>query len=208
MKKFKLTILLLFVFYLNAICQTVTSVSPANGAAYFSVTLNGTGLSGATAVKFNGTDAICFYVNPSGNKIIALAPAGVSTGAISVVTSAGTALSPTFNVVANADPGSDFASIDLKPQSYETDWCHSTGGSWGPHRRLDFTTPAAPPGVDPGDWARARIMAAAFKWRYLPYQHHHIPDYDDKKCPNMGTSDGPGLDCSKDRKSTRLNSSH
>jgi len=200
MKKLHLLFLLALFFCstFEASSQTISSITPANGAAYFSVTLTGSGLSGATAVKFNGVDAICFYANPSGNQIIALAPAGTSTGAIAVVTPSGTTLSPVFHVVPGADPSSDFAAIDQNPQTYETNWCNSTGGTWGPHHRTDFYFPAIPSGVDPGDWARARVIAAALKWRYLPYQHHHIPAFDATSCTNLPAANqvGPGLDCS------------
>jgi hypothetical protein len=181
-----------------ATAQTISSISPANGAAYFSVTLSGTGLSGATAVKFNGLDAICFYAAPAGNQIIALAPAGTTTGTISVLTPSGTALSPVFHAVPGADPSSDFTTIDQKPQTYETNWCNSTGGTWGPHRRTDFYFPSIPSGIDPGDWARARVIAGALKWRYLPYQHHHIPAFDATTCTSMPAANqvGPGMDCS------------
>jgi cell wall-associated NlpC family hydrolase len=195
---FALFTIALTIVFLNTNSQTITSVTSGNGAAYFSVTLQGTGLSGATAVKFNGVDAICFYADPAGTNIIALAPPGISTGPISVATPGGTVSSPTFTVVPGADPTSDFATIDLTPYSYETNWCNSTGGTWGPHTRKDFATPTAPAGVDAGDWARARIMAAALKWRDLAYEHHHIPTFDGTQCSNFASTDqvGPGLDCS------------
>jgi len=193
-----LLILLIIAISFDTTGQTVTSIAPDKGAPYFSVTLQGTGLAGATAVKFNGVDAICFYADPAGAKIIALAPSGISTGAITIVTPGGYATSPTFTVIPGVDPGSDFSTIDQTPYSYETDWCNSTGGTWGPRPRKDFSTPTAPAGVDAGAWARARVLAAAFKWRYLAYQHHHLPNFDATTCSNFSSTYqvGPGMDCS------------
>ncbi|WP_345718612.1 IPT/TIG domain-containing protein [Kineosporia mesophila] len=78
--------------YLYAGTPTVTNVSPSAGpvAGGTSVTITGTGLTGATAVKFGSANATSFTVN-SATSITAVSPAG-SAGAvdITVVTPGGT----------------------------------------------------------------------------------------------------------------------
>ena len=49
-------------------------------------------------------------------------------------------------------------------------------GAWGPE-------PRHYPGLDnydqlPASWKRQRVLAVAVKYTGLPYQHHHIPDWD------------------------------
>ncbi|WP_241778514.1 IPT/TIG domain-containing protein, partial [Streptomyces sp. AcH 505] len=70
-----------YFFYLNA--PSLIAVSPNQGPASggTTVTLTGTGLSGATAVAFGGNAATTFTVN-SATQITAVAPAG--TGAVPV----------------------------------------------------------------------------------------------------------------------------
>ncbi|MGZ4342274.1 MAG: beta strand repeat-containing protein [Solirubrobacteraceae bacterium] len=71
---------------------SVTSVSPASGptAGGTSITINGTGFTGATAVSFGGTAATTYTVNSS-SKITATAPAeSAGTVDITVTTPGGT----------------------------------------------------------------------------------------------------------------------
>jgi hypothetical protein len=70
---------------------TVTGVSPAEGpqAGGTSVTVTGTELIGATAVKFGSSDATSFTVN-SESSITAVSPAGTGTVDVTVTTPAGT----------------------------------------------------------------------------------------------------------------------
>jgi hypothetical protein len=76
---------------------TITSFSPMSGPVGTSVTINGTNLTGATSVRFNGVSA-SFTVN-SVTKITATVPSGATSGKISVTTPAGTATSSrTFTV--------------------------------------------------------------------------------------------------------------
>jgi uncharacterized repeat protein (TIGR03803 family) len=72
----------------------ITSFSPASGPVGTVVTINGTGLSQATAVKFGGVAATVFTVN-SDIKITATVPAGAITGKISVTTPGGAGNSAT-----------------------------------------------------------------------------------------------------------------
>jgi hypothetical protein len=79
-------------FELISIEPTITSFTPMSGPVGASVTITGTGLTGATAVVFNGTNAVSFTVN-SDNQITAVVPGGASSGSIAVTTPDGTAVS-------------------------------------------------------------------------------------------------------------------
>jgi hypothetical protein len=89
---------------------TISSFSPTSGPVGTSVTINGTGLSGATAVKFGGVAASSFSVNPSGTQITVTVPSGAVTGKITVTTPGGTATSATnFTVTTTAPTISSFS---------------------------------------------------------------------------------------------------
>jgi len=78
---------------------TISSFSPATGAVGSSVTLTGTALTGASAVKFNGVAAT--YTVVSATSVTATVPVGATTGKVSVTTPGGTASSSSsFTVVA------------------------------------------------------------------------------------------------------------
>ena len=79
----------------------LTSFAPTSGPVGTSVTITGSNLSGATAVKFNGTTA-AFAVN-SDTQITATVPAGATTGTISVTTPGGTATSSASFTVTSPD---------------------------------------------------------------------------------------------------------
>ena len=77
---------------------TVTSFTPVSGGAGTSVTVTGTGFTGATSVVLHGTP-MSFTIN-SDTTITALVPSGATTGHIDVTTPGGTAVSPhNFTVV-------------------------------------------------------------------------------------------------------------
>jgi hypothetical protein len=80
---------------------TLTSFSPTSGPAGASVTIVGSNLTGATAVKFNGVSA-SFAVN-SDTQITATVPAGASNGPISVTTPGGTATTGVSFIVTSPD---------------------------------------------------------------------------------------------------------
>jgi subtilase family serine protease len=71
----------------------VTSLSPTSGPAIggTSVTITGTGFSGATAVKFGATSAVTFTVN-SVTQITATAPAGTGVVDVTVTSPSGTSV--------------------------------------------------------------------------------------------------------------------
>jgi IPT/TIG domain-containing protein len=77
----------------------IAAFLPASGSVGTSVDLTGTGLTGASSVKFNGTSAT--YTVESDTQIKTTVPAGATTGLISVTTPGGTATSLTdFTVTA------------------------------------------------------------------------------------------------------------
>jgi hypothetical protein len=61
-----------------------------SGKVGASVYILGTGLTGTTAVSFNGTPATSFTVNSTGSAIKAVIPTGATTGTIQVTTPGGT----------------------------------------------------------------------------------------------------------------------
>ncbi len=84
---------------------TITVLSPASGQAGTTVIITGTQLGGAAAVRFNGKDAAAFTVQ-SAMQVSAMVPLGATTGAVSVITPAGTAVSPApLTVLPGALPG-------------------------------------------------------------------------------------------------------
>ncbi|MFB9578206.1 IPT/TIG domain-containing protein, partial [Streptomyces yanii] len=88
-----------YFFYLNT--PVLTAVSPAQGPAsgVTTVTLTGTGLTGATAVFFGSNPAASYTVN-SATQITAVAPAGTGAVPVSVTTPGGTSNSVVYTYVA------------------------------------------------------------------------------------------------------------
>ena len=78
----------------------IASFTPSSGATGTTATLMGSGFTGATAVKFNGTTASYNMVNDT--QISATVPAGASTGPISVTTASGTGTSSDLFTVPTA----------------------------------------------------------------------------------------------------------
>src|SRR5467141_163087 len=72
----------------------ITSFTPTSGPAGTSVTLSGTGFTGASGVSFNGTGATTFTVSWD-TQMSATVPTGATTGKISVTNTAGTGTSAT-----------------------------------------------------------------------------------------------------------------
>jgi hypothetical protein len=72
---------------------TIASLTPTSGPVGTAVTISGSGVTGTTSVKFNGT-AATYQVN-SDAQINATVPSGATSGAIMVTTPAGTATSST-----------------------------------------------------------------------------------------------------------------
>lgn len=70
---------------------SITGISPSSATAGTSVTITGSGFTGATAVKFGSTNATSFTVN-SDTSITAVSPAVIGTSAITVTTPAGASI--------------------------------------------------------------------------------------------------------------------
>jgi hypothetical protein len=85
--------------YTVIILPVISSFTPTSGPAGTTVTLTGTGFTGATRVTFNGAAATTFTVNTDA-QIKATVPAGAATGKIAVTNPAGTGISATdFTVI-------------------------------------------------------------------------------------------------------------
>jgi len=89
-------------FTVTPAAPTITSFTPTTGTTGTSVAVTGTNLTGASAVKFNGTTAT-FTVNSS-TKITAGVPPGATTGKITATTPGGTATSAANFSVSAAVP--------------------------------------------------------------------------------------------------------
>jgi hypothetical protein len=89
-------------FTVTAAAPTISSFTPTAGASGTSVTITGTGFSGATAVRFNGSSAT--YTVVSATQITTTVPAGATSGPISVTTAVGTATSSASFTVPTSAP--------------------------------------------------------------------------------------------------------
>jgi hypothetical protein len=92
-----------------AAAPVVSSFAPASGAPGTSVTVNGSGFTGATSVTFNGTPA-AFTVG-SDPQVTATVPSGATSGPIGVTTAAGTGTSSSSFSVATATVAPKISSI-------------------------------------------------------------------------------------------------
>jgi hypothetical protein len=99
--------------YAPPAAPTLSGFTPTSGPAGTTVTLTGSGFTGATAVAFNGVSAQFSVTSPT--QISATVPASAATGPISVTTPGGTATSSTsFVVTVGATP--DFT-VSVSPAS-------------------------------------------------------------------------------------------
>ena len=90
-----------YIYTDRAQAPTITSFAPASGVVGTSVTLTGSGFTGASAVSFNGAAATSFTV-VSDTQITATVPTGASTGTIAVSTAGGTGTSTSSFTVRSA----------------------------------------------------------------------------------------------------------
>jgi uncharacterized repeat protein (TIGR01451 family) len=81
----------------------IAGFTPTHGLPGTEVTITGTNLAGATAVKFNGIASPSFTVGPEGTNIVAFAPTNATTGKISLTTPGGSATSSSNFVIDLAD---------------------------------------------------------------------------------------------------------
>jgi hypothetical protein len=95
------------------VLASVTGFAPASGPWGQSVTLNGGGLGGASAVSFNGTNALSFHVDNPG-QITATVPDGATSGSVSVTMPSGVVHSSTqFSVLPTVDDYSTDSGLPL-----------------------------------------------------------------------------------------------
>ena len=116
---------------------TITSFTPSSGLVGTSVTITGTNLASATAVKFNGTTATA--TSDTATTIIVPVPTGATTGTISVTTAGGTATSTSTFTVSSLSPptgltatgGSAQVSLSWTAGSGDVDYAVYRGTSSG-----------------------------------------------------------------------------
>ena len=167
---------------------TLTSFSPTSGAVGTTVTLTGTGFTGATAVIFAGTPATSFSV-ASATQITATVPSGAASGAISVTTPGGTASSSGSFVVTSGGGGGAPAAPTLSL-------------SFGiKETRLSWTAPSAATfykvfesadGVAPLAQVGGDITATAFN-RPLALHRQLNAQYKVQACNSQGCTDSATL---------------
>lgn len=102
------------------------------------------------------------------------------------------------SVLCDTSLTADFPARDTLPQAtispalwYIKNW----NNGWGP-RAYTYPPVAPPAGCHPVQWKRNRIIAVAKKYIGLPYQHHHIPDWDPPPQLTRRLNESKGLDCS------------
>jgi hypothetical protein len=152
-----------------AAVPTVTGVSPGSGSAAggTSVTISGTGLTGATAVTFGGSDASSFTVDTDA-QITATAPAGTAgTVAVAVTTADGTAsLTDAFTYIAvptvtsvdpNAGPTAGGQSVTITGDGFQSGATVSFGGA--PATGVSFISATSLTAITPAGAAGAVDVA-------------------------------------------------
>jgi hypothetical protein len=88
---------------------SISDFTPTNGSVGTSVTINGSNLANASAVRFNGTSAT--ILTDTSSQITTTVPTGATTGAITVTTGGGTATSPLSFTVTTTPAGPTISSI-------------------------------------------------------------------------------------------------
>ncbi len=144
----------------GASAPSISSFSPASGAAGASVVINGANFTGASSVQFNGKDAT-FTVNSS-TKITATVPSGASSGAISVIAPGGLAVSASgFTVTSGGGGGTAKVVISQ---------VYGAGGNSGALRKNDYIElyNSGSTTVDLSAYAVQYASASGSSWQVTP----------------------------------------
>src|SRR5207302_2012940 len=112
----------------TASAPAISGTSPASGPVGQSVGIGGKFFTGATAVRFNGTDADFTVVSET--QITAHVPVGATSGPLTVVTPQGTATSPgNFTLTTAAPTIESFSPGSGAPGGYVTIAGHNFTGT-------------------------------------------------------------------------------
>ena len=167
---------------------TLTSFAPTSGAVGTTVTLTGTGFTGATAVRFAGTPATSFTVI-SATQITATVPSGAASGAISVTTPGGTASSSGSFVVTSGGgggaPAAPTLSLSFGIKETRLSWTAPSAATF--YRVFESADGVAPLAQVGGD-----ITATAFN-RPLALHRQLNAQYKVQACNSQGCTDSATL---------------
>src|SRR4029077_5999217 len=120
----------------TAKAPSISSFTPTSGSAGTSVTVTGSGFTGATAVKFNGSSA-AFSV-ASDTQISATVPNGATTGPIAVTGPGGTGTSASSFIVTTAG-----STLYLSPSGSDKNSCTSSAPCLSFSRAYQVASPGA-----------------------------------------------------------------
>ena len=99
--------------------HTVTAYTPASGPEATIVTINGTGFTGSSTVDFNGTPAATvIFVNST--TLVAIVPAGATSGNINVTEGGCPAAGPSFTVITQTGACGTPPIINAEPSDVNT----------------------------------------------------------------------------------------
>lgn len=124
---------------------TIASFTPTSAGGGTTVTINGSGFTGATAVSIGGVAATSYTV-VSSTQITAVVSAAAANGSVSVTTPGGNATSPGFTfipppTITSFAPGSQ--SVGLTVTINGTNFLTATGVSFGGFAATSFTVVSA-----------------------------------------------------------------
>src|SRR5690242_1093683 len=138
---FSFAFLFLFCGYAQAQAPTITNISPTSGPVGLPVTITGTGFGasqGSSTVVLNGTSAVA--ASWSDTSLVAVVPAGASSGTFTVTVNGQPASSGTFTItsVPSGVSDADIGSVGLAGSaSYATGLFTVNGAG---HGMMSYTT--------------------------------------------------------------------
>ncbi|WP_406278364.1 IPT/TIG domain-containing protein [Nocardia sp. NBC_00881] len=173
------------VVYTYVAAPTVISANPNSGpeTGGNTVIIQGTGFTGATAVRFGATPAVSFTVGSS-TEITAVAPAGTGTAAVTVTTVGGTSNPVTYTyipapVLGSVDPNSGPETGGNTVILTGTGFTEVTAVEFGPTAAISFTvnsdtqiTAIAPAGIGTAD---VTVTATGGTSNPVPYTYIPAP---------------------------------